>query len=461
LLTSASAKRVKDDLFSVVLMVYLPREDSELLASVVQESAYGRVIDVGTGSGVLALAAAKSIRATEVLATDIDAEAVKTALSAGVKAFKADLFGDLEGFFDTIICNAPYLPDDARAPDIALDGGPKGFEWTLRFLAAVKERLSPHGQALLLISSLTKPRRVEKFLFDHALSFEVVASEKHSFEELFVYRIKHLFSSHPNAVFLARGRRSVVYRDGDSVLKTMAPERIAQEARMLAAAKRLGLGPGLSSVENFFVKMPYVNGVRIDEYLERSSRKDRLLLLAKVIRQLRLLDYAGVQKEELTNPYKHIIVSNSGPVLIDWERAKHALDPKNMRQFKEYLKRLQRKGIITKQDLKQLSTDSFSERVYQIVQRVPEGLVASYQAVANALGTRSARAVGQALAKNPYAPHVPCHRVVASNGRLTGFGGQRDREAISRKRRLLAAEGVLFSNDLVHPSCLLQVIPPK
>lgn len=80
---------------------------------------------------------------------------------------------------------------------------------------------------------------------------------------------------------------------------------------------------------------------------------------------------------------------------------------------------------------------SFNERVWAMTARVPAGKVTTYAAIARALGTKGYRAVGNALNRNPYAPAVPCHRVVGSNGSLTGFAG-----GVAKKQRMLAEEGV-------------------
>ncbi len=80
---------------------------------------------------------------------------------------------------------------------------------------------------------------------------------------------------------------------------------------------------------------------------------------------------------------------------------------------------------------------SFSERVWALTARIPAGRVATYGDIARRLGTRAYRAVGSALNRNPYAPVVPCHRVVGSDGSLTGFAG-----GIDRKRQMLLDEGV-------------------
>jgi methylated-DNA-[protein]-cysteine S-methyltransferase len=80
---------------------------------------------------------------------------------------------------------------------------------------------------------------------------------------------------------------------------------------------------------------------------------------------------------------------------------------------------------------------TFAERVWAATARIPRGKVATYGQIAATLKTRGCRAVGLSLGKNPYAPGVPCHRVVGSDGRLTGYAG-----GLRKKTELLAAEGV-------------------
>ncbi len=76
--------------------------------------------------------------------------------------------------------------------------------------------------------------------------------------------------------------------------------------------------------------------------------------------------------------------------------------------------------------------------------RVPVKRVSTYGEIARFLGTGAYRAVGAALSKNPYAPEVPCHRIVKSDGSLGGFsaGG-----GAARKKILLEKEGVAVDKD--------------
>lgn len=85
------------------------------------------------------------------------------------------------------------------------------------------------------------------------------------------------------------------------------------------------------------------------------------------------------------------------------------------------------------------SIPPFHRKVYKVARTVAPGRTATYQEIATGTGSpHAARAVGQALARNPFAIVVPCHRIVASNGRLGGFSAN---GGIRTKARLLEMEG--------------------
>ncbi len=86
----------------------------------------------------------------------------------------------------------------------------------------------------------------------------------------------------------------------------------------------------------------------------------------------------------------------------------------------------------------------FQRRVYEALLEVPAGRVTTYGLLAARIGCGSPRAVGQALGDNPFAPQVPCHRVIAGSLRIGGFSHASAGAAVRRKLRLLRAEGVLF-----------------
>lgn len=107
----------------------------------------------------------------------------------------------------------------------------------------------------------------------------------------------------------------------------------------------------------------------------------------------------------------------------------------------------------------EVSITAFQQRVYEALLCVPEGRVTTYAQLAKAVGCGSPRAVGQALRRNPFAPEVPCHRVIASDLTIGGFSGQRSGELIDKKRRLLESEGVKFAHGkLVDQSRLFSLV---
>ncbi len=91
-------------------------------------------------------------------------------------------------------------------------------------------------------------------------------------------------------------------------------------------------------------------------------------------------------------------------------------------------------------DLDLSSVPEFHRSVYAIARAIPPGRTLTYGEVAVRLGEPgAARAVGQALGRNPFAIIVPCHRVVAAGGKLGGFSAGGGAET---KRRILAIEGI-------------------
>ncbi len=87
---------------------------------------------------------------------------------------------------------------------------------------------------------------------------------------------------------------------------------------------------------------------------------------------------------------------------------------------------------------------AFEMRVYDAVREVPPGRVTTYREVAERIGCGSSRAVGQALRRNPFAPEVPCHRVIRSDMTMGGFKGREMGAVITEKIKLLEYEGVRF-----------------
>jgi len=83
------------------------------------------------------------------------------------------------------------------------------------------------------------------------------------------------------------------------------------------------------------------------------------------------------------------------------------------------------------------------KKVYELLKRVPKGKVTTYGELARAAKT-SPRAVGALMKANPYAPAVPCHRVIMSNGSLGGFAG-----GVKKKISMLKSEGIEIKNGRI------------
>ena len=90
--------------------------------------------------------------------------------------------------------------------------------------------------------------------------------------------------------------------------------------------------------------------------------------------------------------------------------------------------------------MKLLEGTKFQQKVWEYLKTIPKGQVKTYKQVAIAIKRpKSARAVANACGKNPYAPKIPCHRVIRSDGGLGGYSG---RGGIKTKLRLLRSEKV-------------------
>lgn len=171
--------------------VYKPREDSYLLRDEVAKLARGRVLDLGTGTGIQGITAA--LKGCQVVFADINPIALRCAqgnawLNNITGAFiVSDLFSEIRGKFDMIIFNPPYLPDDPenKTKDIALDGGIDGRALIDRFIAEYKQLLKPGGIALLVGSSLSG---YEKDVLESGA--EVLSKKTISLEDIVVLMLR-------------------------------------------------------------------------------------------------------------------------------------------------------------------------------------------------------------------------------------------------------------------------------
>lgn len=176
--------------------VYEPQEDSFLLRGCLPKNLQGKnVLEIGCGSGIISVEVAR--RGASIVAVDINPAAVratrKAALDAHltVVACEGDLFEPVNGEkFDYVLCNPPYLPDEPKDPDVALDGGPEGWEFIDKFLEGVGEHLVDTGKVLLLFSSYSLPDKVAESIHKHKFVSKSLGKKSVGFfEELFVVEL--------------------------------------------------------------------------------------------------------------------------------------------------------------------------------------------------------------------------------------------------------------------------------
>ncbi|MGV8151246.1 MAG: HemK2/MTQ2 family protein methyltransferase [Candidatus Woesearchaeota archaeon] len=367
-----------------VKQVYEPQEDSYMLAECVRKYSYGRVIDIGTGSGVQGIEALKNNSVKSVLFSDINSNCINYVKNV-VKGNRAefiisDLFSNVDknDKFDTIIFNPPYLPEDEFDKTIHNVGGKKGNEIILRFLRDAKTHLSENGIILFLFSSINNKRFIEKNIKLY-YAYENVL-EKHFFmEQLYVYRlfIKKTFKGHRGMVEISNCK----YRGRDVVcaIKYSRTEfyDAQKEARFLKVLNKKDIGPKLFRFDkkNNRIIIEYIIGERIIDFIAGHDKSEIFDVIKKVLEQLIIMDRLGINKKELTNPYKHIIIEKKEdsknnivekqhiayyPVMIDFERCQYTKRSKNITQFIQFLNSGRIKHLFDKKNIRIDSQKMFS-----------------------------------------------------------------------------------------------------
>jgi release factor glutamine methyltransferase len=345
-------------------MVYTPSEDSFLIKKEVEKLARGRVLDMGTGSGILAEAASKLKRVRSVLGVDVKHGSVKHCKSV-VKSKKArfiisNLFSELpKQKFDTIIFNPPYLPAQKGEPsDLATEiaGGKHGYEVVERFMDEVNDYLADDGVLLLLFSTLTGKEKVELMISQQLMDFVELSKENLSFEQLYVYKMtKSRFrkilekKGIENIQPLAKGHRGLIFTGSLKKKKvTIKVQRsdidakgtVNNEANRLKLLNKHNIGPKLLFAGNDFFVYEYVPGDFILDYFEKNGvkKKEMLAIIKNVFEQMYVLDQLGLNKEEMHHPLKHIILAKGKkPVLLDFERCKPHKNVHNVTQFCQFV----------------------------------------------------------------------------------------------------------------------------
>ena len=186
--------------FLICDKVYEPADDTFLLAKNLLVKKSDNVLEIGTGTGIIAIIASKKVK--RVVAVDINRYAVECAKkNSEINLARVDIrWGDLfdpvdEEKFDLILFNTPYLPieDDELVDDeleAAWNGGKDGRFVINRFIEGLVEHLNPAGRIQLVQSSLSNVEETTGRLMELGFEVSVTDSERFFFEEIVVLTAK-------------------------------------------------------------------------------------------------------------------------------------------------------------------------------------------------------------------------------------------------------------------------------
>jgi HemK-related putative methylase len=341
-------------------MVYSPEDDSYLLLETTKEYLKNIkkkliVLEMGAGSGIISFSIANKVK--KVYSVDIDQKAIdfmkkelkkfseKNKAIKNLTIIQSDLFKNISETlkFDLIIFNPPYLPEETKIEnDIALNTGKQGNEIIIEFLEQAKNNLNIDGEILLLFSSLSKRNKILKKAKELNYEHKLLSKKIIFFEKLYVYKFK------PKEYLLAKGHRGLIYifKKGKQKLirkiplkESKALSNIENEARFNKLLNKHGIAPRFISFDketNSLIR-EYIEGENIGDFFIKHNKKEIIIVLKKIFLQLLKMDSLRINKFEMTNPYKHIIIKNNKPYMIDFERCRFTETPKNITQFLQYL----------------------------------------------------------------------------------------------------------------------------
>ncbi|HLE07556.1 MAG TPA: HemK2/MTQ2 family protein methyltransferase [archaeon] len=181
----------KDIILEIAEGVYEPREDSFLLAEAfekeIKTKKYKNILDLGCGSGLLAIIAAK--KGCKVTAADIEKKTLECAEknaaenSAEISFVLSDLSQNVSGKFDMIVFNPPYLPEKISA-DARVWAAGENSELIIRAISSLKDSLESDGKFLMVASSLSGIEEILKKFEDEGFIAAVTSEKKIPWETL-------------------------------------------------------------------------------------------------------------------------------------------------------------------------------------------------------------------------------------------------------------------------------------
>jgi len=176
--------------------MYIPAEDSHLLAEAVKEYSGKKALEIGIGSGIVLEELQRNFEL--VVGTDLQLQSLRYARlntrSRNVLTICCNMISPIRSKFDLIVSNPPYLPDlsGKLQKDLPVDGGPTGIEWSINFLELSVSKLEPTGKILLLLSSFSNIEKFELFVQKWKFAKKKVNQKKLFYETIRVFEISRM-----------------------------------------------------------------------------------------------------------------------------------------------------------------------------------------------------------------------------------------------------------------------------
>lgn len=151
-----------------------------------------------------------------------------------------------------------------------------------------------------------------------------------------------------NPKLYARGKRGLVYtfNKNNKILaikiknpKSKAEGRIQNEVYFLKILNKYNIGPKLLFHGLDYFCYEFIEGKDIKQYLKQNKKIPKIVL-NNIMKQCKIMDKLKINKEEMHRPLKNVIIKNNKPILIDFERCRFTERPKNVNQFKQFLRYL-------------------------------------------------------------------------------------------------------------------------
>lgn len=174
-----------------------------------------------------------------------------------------------------------------------------------------------------------------------------------------LFQKKELFNEGKRGIVYTSKHKDKLYLIKKRKPKSTSPGTIKNEYEYNKKLNKINVGPKIYyyDEEDDFLIRDFVDGIKIEEWVKNHGEdidfKYKLLgILKEILLQCRSMDLLKINKQELTNPHKDILITKKGPIIIDFERCRFTANPKNVTQFLQYLTRpfmsqvLTSKGII-------------------------------------------------------------------------------------------------------------------